>query len=180
MRLRSWPMTKKQYKTPKVKVGTVKKSMAAIASRWFCRKVCQCLADSGFFGALLTHRETARSERSKPSLSNSPWMRGAPQVGFSTTMRKISSRNSLLIPFLPEIFRWRDIQFQYNRNPVRCQRTTVSGVTIIRACFHWDHRRRVITQNNLSGQPILPGIMTLENHQLLAHGQILQQPMPTK
>jgi hypothetical protein len=30
---RSWPMTKKQYRTPKVSVGTVKKSIAAIASR---------------------------------------------------------------------------------------------------------------------------------------------------
>ena len=27
---RSWPMTKKQYKTPNVSVGTVKKSIAAI------------------------------------------------------------------------------------------------------------------------------------------------------
>src|ERR1017187_6607860 len=32
MRRRSWPMMKKQYRTPKVRVGTVKKSMAAIAS----------------------------------------------------------------------------------------------------------------------------------------------------
>jgi hypothetical protein len=31
MRRRSWPMTKKQYRTPKVSVGTVKKSMAAMA-----------------------------------------------------------------------------------------------------------------------------------------------------
>ena len=30
---RSWPMTKKQYGTPNVSVGTVKKSMAAMASR---------------------------------------------------------------------------------------------------------------------------------------------------
>ena len=35
------------------------------------------------------------------SLSNSPWMRGAPHVGFSTTMRKIRSRTSLLEGFLP-------------------------------------------------------------------------------
>jgi hypothetical protein len=44
-------------------------------------------------------------------------MRGAPQVGFSATMRKINSRNSLLIRFLPNAFRWREIQFQYRRNP---------------------------------------------------------------
>jgi len=99
--------------------------------------------------------EGGNSEEVHGSDSFAVVLQEAPQVGFSTTMRKISSRNSLLIRFLPEIFRWRDIQFQYNRNPARCHRTTVSGVTITRACFHWDHRRRVITQNNLSGQPIL-------------------------
>jgi hypothetical protein len=30
---RSWPITKKQYRTPKVSLGTVKKSIAAMASR---------------------------------------------------------------------------------------------------------------------------------------------------
>ncbi len=52
-------------------------------------------------GARLTHRDTVRSEMSKPSLSSSPWMRGAPHVGFSATIRKISSRTSLLIGLLP-------------------------------------------------------------------------------
>src|SRR5260370_41461237 len=37
---RSWPMTKKQYRTPNVSVGTVKKSIAAMPSRWFLRNVC--------------------------------------------------------------------------------------------------------------------------------------------
>ena len=56
-------------------------------------------------------------------------MRGAPQVGFSATIRKISSRTSLLIGFLPTAFRACEIQLQYSRKPVRCRRTTVSGVT---------------------------------------------------
>src|ERR1700722_9233048 len=42
--LRSWPITKKQYRKPNASVGTVKKSMAAIASRWFRRNVSQRLA----------------------------------------------------------------------------------------------------------------------------------------
>jgi len=71
-------------------------------------------------------------------------------VGFSATMRKIRSRTSLLIRFLPKAFRWREIQFQYKRNPARCQRTTVSGVTITRACFHCSHRRLTTTQNRRS------------------------------
>jgi hypothetical protein len=32
-------MTKKQYRTPNLSVGTVKKSIAAMASRWFLRNV---------------------------------------------------------------------------------------------------------------------------------------------
>src|SRR5258708_24025260 len=55
---RSWPMTKKQYRTPKVSVGTVKKSIAAIASRWLLRNVSHRFIGSGFLGARQIHRET--------------------------------------------------------------------------------------------------------------------------
>jgi len=41
-------------------------------------------------GARFIQREIVRSEMSNPSISSSPWMRGAPQVGFSATMRKIN------------------------------------------------------------------------------------------
>src|ERR1035438_445303 len=34
---------------------------------------------------------------SNPSLSSSPWMRGAPQSGFSMLIRRISARNSVSI-----------------------------------------------------------------------------------
>ena len=78
-------------------------------------------------------------------------MRGAPHVGFSATMRKISSRNSLLTHFLPAWTLHREIQAQYSLKPSRCQRTTVSGWTRINARFHPGHSRRNITQKNLSG-----------------------------
>jgi hypothetical protein len=64
-------------------------------------------------------------------LCSSPWTRGAPQVGFSATMRKMSSRSSLLIRFRPVRIRCRESQDQYSRKPARCQRTTVSGLTRI-------------------------------------------------
>jgi hypothetical protein len=54
---RSWPMTKKQYRTPNVSVGTVKKSIAAMAPRWFLRNVSQRFPGSGFLafaGAIVT------------------------------------------------------------------------------------------------------------------------------
>src|SRR5215469_16714588 len=80
-------------------------------------------------------------------------MRGAPQVGFSATMRKISSRTSRLKGFLPAARRVRDSQDQYNRKPVRCQRTTVSGVTSRSGFFHPDQSFRRATQNTLSKEP---------------------------
>jgi hypothetical protein len=81
MRRRSCATTEKQYSTPKLRVGTVKKSIAS--------------------DQLCIQRETVRSERSKPSICNPPWMRGAPQVGLSANVRKMCSRTSLLTRFLP-------------------------------------------------------------------------------
>src|SRR6202165_2412623 len=78
-------------------------------------------------------------------------MRGAPHVGFSATMRKISSRNSRLTHFLPTWVLRREIQAQYNLKPSRCQRTTVSGWTRINARFHPGHSRRHITEKSLAG-----------------------------
>jgi hypothetical protein len=63
----------------------------------------------------------------------------------------MSSRNSLLTHFLPTRVRCRESHVQYSLNPVRCQRTTVSGWTMINARFHPGQIRCKITQNNLSG-----------------------------
>src|ERR1700694_3048038 len=136
MRRRSWLMTKKQQSTPNVIVGTVKKSIAAIASRWFRRKASQRLAGSGSLGARFIQREIVLSERSKPSMRSSPWIRGAPQVGFSATIWKINSRTCFGVRLLPTCVRTLEMSLQYIRKPVRCQRTRVSGVTSMRACFH--------------------------------------------
>jgi hypothetical protein len=50
-------------------------------------------------------RETVGSETLNPSWTNSPWMRGAPQPGFSAFMRRISWRISLVTFGRPG---WRD------------------------------------------------------------------------
>jgi hypothetical protein len=47
------------------------------------------LAGSGLLGAFRIQREIVRSEMSKPSMSNSPRIRGAPQVEFSIVIRKL-------------------------------------------------------------------------------------------
>jgi hypothetical protein len=55
---------------------------------------------------------------------------------------------SLLTHLLPAPCR--ESHFHYNLNPIRCQRTTVSGRTTTNAHFHPYQSRRNITQNNLS------------------------------
>ena len=77
-------------------------------------------------------------------------MRGAPHVGFSATIWQIRSRTSLAIGVLPVGFLTFEINFQYQRNPARCQRTTVSGVTTKSASFQPDQNRRRSSQNSLS------------------------------
>ncbi len=42
-----------------------------------------------------------------------------------------------------------EINSQYQRNPARCHRTTVSGVTTESACFQPRQNRRTSSQKNL-------------------------------
>src|SRR5262249_22583238 len=97
----------------KVRVGTVKESTAAIASRWLRRNVSQRWLGSAILGARRIQRETLRSEISKPSMRSSPWIRGARQVGFSATILKISSRISFGTALLPIGFRTHERNRQY-------------------------------------------------------------------
>jgi len=143
-------MTKKQYSTPKASVGAVKKSIAAITSWWLLRNAAHRFAGSGLRGALSIQRRTVRSDTSKPSIVNSPCIRGAPHVGFSATIRKMSSRSSLLTGFLPALTRCREIHFQYNLKPSRCHRTTVEGSTIRSTLRHAGQRPRNAIQKSLS------------------------------
>src|SRR5208337_2359409 len=45
-----------------------------------------------------------------------------------------------------------EISLQYKRKPDRCHRTTVSGVTTMRACVHFDQNRCMATQKSLSNR----------------------------
>src|ERR1700682_2438740 len=76
-------MANQTYSTRKVTVGTVKKSMAAIAPRRLRRNQIQSSSAPGAGRRRGRYLDTVRSDTSIPSMRNSPWMRGAPQVGFS-------------------------------------------------------------------------------------------------
>jgi len=75
-------------------------------------------------------------------------MRGAPQVEFSATIRKIRARTSLLTRLRPPPRLALETHVQYKRNPARCQLTTVLGVTRTRGFFHPDQNVRKATQNS--------------------------------
>ena len=98
--------------TEKVIVGTVKKSIAAMASRWLRTKASQRLAESGFRDMRFIQRETVLSEISKPSMRSSPWMRGAPQLGLSAIIWQRRFRTSFDVGFLPTGFRTLEIRLQ--------------------------------------------------------------------
>src|SRR5882762_11337368 len=99
--------------------------MPAAQLIWLRRKVRQ-VCEGGLFrrGMYLATVDWATA---MPSLSNSPWIRGAPQPGFSVAMRRMSVRRSALIEGRPV---GRDRQRQKRRKPRRCQRMTVAGRTM--------------------------------------------------
>src|SRR5204863_7877017 len=108
-------ITKKEYRNWKVSVGTVKKSKAAITSRWLARKASQRFAGSPRRRRRCRYLATVRSQTSKPSFRSSPWIFGAPQSEFSATMRRMRVRTSSLTLGRPP--RGRDRQRQYRRKP---------------------------------------------------------------
>ena len=155
--------------------------MAAIASRWLRRNVSQRLPTSGLFGARRSHRDTVVSDTLKPSFKSSPWMRGAPQVGFSATMRKISARISWLTRFRPPLCLAWESHLQYSRKPARCQPTTVLG------CNH-DERRFPSSPESSQHDPEqlvqrsepMAGSFGVQSNQLLAEGQVFEDEILTR
>jgi hypothetical protein len=69
--------------------------MAAMSGAWLRKKVRDpWLGDALRLTMYFTTLDCAISN---PSLSSSPWMRGAPQSGFSTLIRRINARSSVSI-----------------------------------------------------------------------------------
>ena len=73
---RPWPRTKNANNRSKVSVGTTHISIAAITSMWFRRNVLQDC--EGGLRPCTMYLEAVDWATSNPSISNSPWIRGAP------------------------------------------------------------------------------------------------------
>jgi hypothetical protein len=69
------------------------------ATRWLARNV-RHVCD-GAVPRSGRYRDTVRSERTSPSFSNSPWIRGAPQRWFSVAIRRMRARRSASMHGLP-------------------------------------------------------------------------------
>ena len=93
-------------------------------------------------------------------------MRGAPQVGFSVTMRKIEARISLLTGFRPPTRLTLESNLQYKRNPVRCQFTTVLGVTKTRGFLHPDQNVLNATQQLVQGSQSTARLLRVQSQQI--------------
>src|SRR6266567_1658186 len=92
---------------------------------------------------------TVAWDTSIPSLSSSPWMRGAPQRGFALLIFRMRSRTSSDTSGLPGVRRPL-FHAQYKRNPLRCQEITVSGLTMVSAERQPDHSLDSHTQKTRS------------------------------
>src|ERR1700742_4393173 len=130
-------MIKRPYSRRNEIVGTTNRSIAAMPSAWLRRKVFQP-CDGGPL-RLAIYLATLVWPISMPSLSNSPWIRGAPHNGLAMLISRISRRISAGTVGRPE--RGRDFQRQYDLNPARCHRTTVSGFTIVSALMVFGSKR---------------------------------------
>jgi hypothetical protein len=119
---RPWPTTRNANRHSKLMMGTTQRSIAVMASVWLRRTVRQPC--DGGARHLTMYLDTVDSATPKPSLSSSPWMRGAPYNGFSSLIRPINACSARSIFRLPG--RPRDFQRQYTRNPARSHRRIVS------------------------------------------------------
>ena len=73
-------------------VGATNKSMAAMSGRGYAERC--AIPGSAGLRRLTMYLATLDCATSNPSLSSSPWMRGAPQSGFSMLIRRINARRS--------------------------------------------------------------------------------------
>src|SRR5258708_24457062 len=86
---------------------------------WFVALYAGFRAADRICGRRTIYLLTLVSPTSIPSFSSSPWMRGAPQIGFSRLICRISSRISFDTGGRP-VWPRRTVQDQNNRNPLRC------------------------------------------------------------
>src|SRR6202035_1379488 len=105
--------------------------MATMPSAWLRRNVFHPCEGGPLLRAI--YLATLVWPTSMPSLRSSPWILGAPHNGLATLIWRISWRISTVTAGRPQ--RCFDFHRQYDLNPARCQRITVSGRTMASAPY---------------------------------------------
>jgi hypothetical protein len=80
-------------------------------------------------------------------------MRGAPRLGSRPPCERSGGAPFWLTALRTARRGARERRAQYHRKPLRCQRTTVLGVTTTKGFRPPDHSRRSVTQNGRSREP---------------------------
>src|SRR5882724_11277884 len=127
-------------------VGTTNRSIAAIPSAWLRRNVLHPCEGGTLLRTI--YLATLVWPTSMPSLRSSPWILGAPHNGLAPLIWQISWRISTVTAGRPQ--RCFDFHRQYDLNPPRCQRITVSGRTIASAPYILGNSRQTPPNINLS------------------------------
>src|ERR1700737_3521301 len=122
------------------------RSIAAIPSAWLRRNVLHPCEGGTLLRTI--YLATLVWLTSMPSLRSSPWILGAPHNGLATLIWRISWRISAVTAGRPH--RGLDFHRQYDLNPARCQRMTVSGRTIASAPYILGNSRQTPSNINLS------------------------------
>src|SRR4029453_18505976 len=127
-------------------VGTTNRPIAAIPSAWLRRNVFQPCDGGPLLRTI--YLATLVCPTSIPSLSSSPWIRGAPHNELAKLISRIICRISAGTAGRPR--RRLDFQRQNNRKPARCHRTTVSGRTLASASQAFGNRWQTQPRTTLS------------------------------
>src|SRR6202166_4785131 len=127
-------------------VGTTNRSIAAIPSAWLRRNVLHPCEGGTLLRTI--YLATLVWPTSMPSLRSSPWTLGAPHNGLAPLIWRISWRISTVTAGRPQ--RCFDFHRQYDLNPARCQRITVSDRTIASAPYILGNSRQTPPNINLS------------------------------
>src|SRR6516164_3691735 len=143
---RPWPMISNPYSSRNEIDRTTKMSIAAIPSAWLQRNVFHPCEGGALLRAI--YLATLVWPISMPSLRSSQWTLGAPHNGLAVLISRISRRISKGTVGRPR--RRLDFQRQYDRNPERCQRITVSGRTIANALLTMGNSRQAPANISLS------------------------------
>ena len=109
-------------------------------------------------------------------MSSSPWIRGAPQLGFARCIARLRARSSTSIVGRPGP-RERLFHRQYKRNPRRCHRITVAGRKRTSAWRHPgqprdNHAQRIRSEVRNRTRP--PRALALEYEKLMAKSDPLR------